>query len=88
MENTLEVKIDRMFKLEGDGKVKAFFDITLNNTVLIRGLKIVGGKDGEFIAMPGTKGKDNKWYDGVRCLSEGFKQDLMDLALEKYRGMN
>jgi len=45
-------------------KVKAFVDITLNNALVIRGLRIVDGKNGRFLAYPTVRKQDiKKMYD-------------------------
>lgn len=42
-------------------------------------LKVVQGKNGMFIAMPQTKGKNGQWYDQYRIyLSDGDQQRIID----------
>ncbi|MDD4856739.1 MAG: SpoVG family protein, partial [Candidatus Krumholzibacteria bacterium] len=38
--------------LRSDNKLKAFASITLDNRFVIRGLKIIEGAKGVFVAMP------------------------------------
>jgi stage V sporulation protein G len=44
--------------LRDDAKLKAFASITLDDCFVIRGLKIIEGKDGTFVAMPSRRRKD------------------------------
>lgn len=42
-------------------------------------LKVVQGKNGMFIAMPQTKGKNDQWYDQYRLyLSDDDQQRIID----------
>lgn len=42
-------------------------------------LKVVQGKNGMFIAMPQTKGKNDQWYDQYRLyLSDEDQQRIID----------
>lgn len=48
-----EVKIRR--RDMGDGKLKAYASITIDNAFVVRDLKIIEGKNGLFVAMPSVK---------------------------------
>lgn len=44
-------------------------------------LKVVQGKNGMFIAMPQTKGKNDQWYDQYRIyLSDDDQQRIIDVV--------
>lgn len=46
-------------------------------------LKVVNGKNGEFIAMPQSKGRDGQYYDLYRVyLSEKDTQRIIDVVAE------
>lgn len=66
----------------GDAKLKAFVTITLDNTFVVRDLKIIEGKKGLFVAMPSVKVMipcpDCKKKNPIRskyCNDCGSKQD-------------
>ena len=48
-----EVKIRR--RDLGEGKLKAYVSITIDNQFVVRDLKIIEGKKGLFVAMPSVK---------------------------------
>ena len=48
-----EVKIRR--RDLGEGKLKAYVSITIDNAFVVRDLKIIEGKKGLFVAMPSVK---------------------------------
>ena len=48
-----EVKIRR--RDLGEGKLRAYVSITIDNAFVVRDLKIIDGKKGLFVAMPSVK---------------------------------
>ncbi len=49
--------------LRDDNKLKGFASITLDDSFVVRGLKIIEGASGPFIAMPSRKRKDGTFQD-------------------------
>ena len=84
MENGLEFKVTRMHKLEGEGNVKAYVDIAVNESLLFKGLRVVEGKRGVFVSMPREKGKDLKWYETIRPMSKEIKDSIALVVLSAY----
>ena len=56
-------QVKRLVRFEGEGTVKAYCDLAIGSLFLIRGLRIVQGKNGMFVSMPRQQGKDQKWYE-------------------------
>jgi stage V sporulation protein G len=84
MERKPIVKIERMHYLEGEGSLKAFCDLLILDTFMVKGLKIVEGKKGLFLSMPREQGRDNKWYDTFYPISKETRKGLEILVLENY----
>jgi len=78
------IQISRIHRLEGESKLKAFVDVTLAG-FLIKGLRIVEGKNGLFLGMPRQQGKDGKWYNCVSALNKEALKDLSDFVLAAYK---
>lgn len=49
--------------LRDDNKLRGFASITLDDAFVIRGLKIIEGGSGPFVAMPSRKRKDGTFQD-------------------------
>ena len=49
--------------VRNDNKLKAFASITLDNMLVIRGLKVIEGAKGLFVAMPSRKRPDGTFQD-------------------------
>lgn len=72
----------------GNSKTKGFIDLELDNTLVIRGLTLVEGKDGLFLSFPSTKGKDGKYYNSVYSMDKEWTNLLQDACVKKYNECN
>jgi stage V sporulation protein G len=71
--------------LRDDAKLKAFASITLANCFVIRGLKIIEGKSGTFIAMPSRKRKDGEYQDIAHPINNEARATMEGAVLKAYR---
>jgi stage V sporulation protein G len=78
------IQVSQIRRLNGESKLKAFVDIALAGLV-IKGLRIVEGKNGLFLGMPRQQGKDGKWYSYVYPVSKEIHQELSDFVLAAYK---
>ncbi|KJJ83301.1 Sporulation stage V, protein G [Candidatus Omnitrophus magneticus] len=81
----LIIKVDRMYLLNGEGATKAFCDIVIQDIFLVKGLRIVDGKEGIFVGMPRTQAKDGKWYDIFSVLEQENRKALQNIILNHYK---
>ena len=81
----VELKVKRIHRLDGEGTLKAFCDVAVAGTFLIKGVRVVEGKKGLFVSMPQEAGKDGNWYDTVIPLTKEARQQISDLALSAYQ---
>ena len=84
MSEGLNFKVTRLHRLDGEGSLKAFVDIALNESLLLKGLRIVEGRNGLFVSMPREKGKDNRWYETVHPMSKEIKGEISSAILSAY----
>lgn len=78
------IEVARLYRVENDSSLKAFVDVIFNRQLLVKGIRVTDGRNGLFVAMPKSQGKDGKWYDTVRILDDELKQELQDTVLEAY----
>ena len=69
-------------------KTKAFVDLALDDTLIIKGLTLVEGKEGLFLSFPSKKGKDGKYYNSVYSLDKEWVKLLQDACVKKYKECN
>jgi stage V sporulation protein G len=79
-----DLQVVRLHRFEGDSKTKAFADISIGHFV-VKGLRVVEGKKGLFLAMPQEKSKDGKWYDTFFPATKEAREVLNDLVLNAYQ---
>ncbi|PIQ89579.1 MAG: hypothetical protein COV72_02390 [Candidatus Omnitrophica bacterium CG11_big_fil_rev_8_21_14_0_20_42_13] len=81
---TLEITVKRIFKIENNDTLKAFVDIAVNDVLLVKGLRIVNGKNGLFVSMPQTLARDDKWYSSVYPLTKEAREEIQEIVLASY----
>lgn len=73
----------RIFKTKSPkSKVKAFASITLNNSFVIREIRIVEGKNGLFIGWPSKREESGSWKKIVYPVAQ--EQEIENIILKKY----
>ena len=76
------MKINRM-KVGSYGKIKAFFDLELDNSIVIKGFKLIEGKDGLFVGNPSQKNAQGT-YDQLTFVPKDVGEILKKVALSYY----
>jgi stage V sporulation protein G len=67
-----------------ENKLRAYVNITLDNCFMIRGLKIIRGKEGLFVAMPNKQGKNGAFRDVAHPLNAETRKMIETKILSKY----
>jgi stage V sporulation protein G len=70
--------------LRNDEKLKAFVSITLNDSFVVRGLKIIKGNSGLFVAMPSRKRPDGQHQDLAHPINDITRKYLTDKVMVEY----
>ena len=86
MTDDLKLTVTRLHKLDGTGATKDFCDVSVLDSIVINGLRVVEGKEGLFVSMPQEAGKDGKWYNTVIPLKREVKDQIERIVLEAYGG--
>lgn len=84
MTETMEVSVKRIHRFEGEGTLKAFCDLAIGERFLIKGVRVVEGKNGLFVSMPQEMGKDGNWYDTAFPLTKELRQKVSEVVLSAY----
>ena len=78
------IQVSRIYRFDGESKLKAFADITLAG-IVIKGFSVVNGSNGLFVSMPRHQGKDGKWYNTVYPTTKELKEQLSEVVLTAYK---
>lgn len=77
----VDVKVYLLKDPEKDhGKLLGFASINLGGVFAVNGIRIYDTEKGPFIAMPSTKGKDNKYHD-VCCPTTKEMREAVNTAI-------
>jgi len=71
--------------LRDDEKLKAFVSITLNDSFVVRGLKIIHGNTGLFVAMPSRKRPDGQHQDLAHPINDQTRKYLTEIVMTEYQ---
>jgi stage V sporulation protein G len=66
-------------------KLRAYVNITIDDCFMIRGLKVILGTKGLFVAMPNKKGKNGLFRDVAHPLNTETRKMIEDKVLEEYQ---
>ncbi|HLB25522.1 MAG TPA: septation regulator SpoVG, partial [Nitrospirota bacterium] len=67
-----------------EDKLKAYVTITLDDSFVVRDLKIIQGKSGVFVAMPSKKRKDGTYRDMAHPLNTETRQMIETRVMAEY----
>lgn len=70
--------------LRDDDKLKAFASMTFNDAFVIRGLKIIEGTNGMFVAMPSRKKPDGTFQDIAHPINNESREKIESRILDEY----
>ncbi len=85
MSNGMELAVKRLVKFDGEGSLRAYCDLVISDTFLVKGLRVVDGKNGLFVSMPRQQTKQGKWFDSVETLTKETKSEVDRIVLDAYR---
>ena len=66
------------------GNLKAFASITIEDKIVITGLKVIDGKNGLFINFPQYKDRNGDYKDIAYPLNKDTRNNLNKLVLNEY----
>jgi len=78
------IKVEKMHFLEGDGTIKAFCSLLFFDSFIVKGFRVVQGKDEIFVSMPREQGRDGKWYETFSPVNQEMRDGLKEYVLENY----
>lgn len=70
--------------LRDDDKLKAFASMTFNDMFVIRGLKVIEGNSGMFVAMPSRKKPDGTYQDIAHPINNEAREFIEARILDEY----
>ncbi|MCL2516933.1 MAG: SpoVG family protein [Oscillospiraceae bacterium] len=84
-----DTKLDvRVYPIdEPKGNTKAFASVGIDDTIAIRGARVVEGEKGMYVTMPQSKDKENNYHDIAYPLSGDLRKEISAAVLAEYEKM-
>ena len=79
----MEITEVRVFPVQEE-KLKAYVTITLDGCFVVRGLKVIQGTGGLFVAMPAKRRKDGTFKDIAHPLNMETRERMERVILSEY----
>jgi len=73
----------RIFPATGNGNFKAAASMTFDDCFVVKGLRIVEGKNGLFVSMPAKEWNEN-YYDVCFPITSDFRKKIQNRVLEEF----
>lgn len=73
---------------EEGGKLKAYVDITFEESFVVHGLKIIEGQNGLFVAMPSRRMPNGEFKDIAHPITPELRAELTQVVLDTYAKEN
>jgi stage V sporulation protein G len=70
---------------EGLKNIRAFSDIRIGGSLIIKGVTVVDGKNGLFVSMPSKVGKDGKWRDSIFVADDELSKTYKETVIKAYK---
>ena len=78
----IRIRIGR--RTENIERLKAYADITFDESFVVHGLKIIDGQNGLFVAMPSRRMPNGEFKDIVHPIKPELRAEITKVILEKF----
>lgn len=78
---------DVRISLREEEKLKAFVTITFDDCFVVRGVKVIEGSDGLFVAMPSRRKPDGSFQDIAHPIHSEMRGRLEGHVLDEYQAV-
>lgn len=76
----------RINLVKGNEALKAFASITFDNEFVVKGLRVVEGRNGMFVSYPSTYSEEDKtWYDNCFPINKETRTYIENEVLDAYK---
>ncbi|MEA3297038.1 MAG: septation regulator SpoVG [candidate division Zixibacteria bacterium] len=72
-------------RLRDEERLKGFANVTFDNAFVVRGMKIIRGDEGYFVAMPSRKRPDGTHQDIAHPITSEMRKKIEAKILEAYQ---
>ena len=74
----------RIKKVDREGHLLAYASVTFDDEFVVHNIRVMSGKNGNYIMMPNRKVKSGEYKDIVHPINTNFRRKLENAILEAY----
>ena len=71
--------------LRNEERLRGFANVTFDNAFVVRGMKIIEGGNGFFVAMPSRKRPDGTYQDVAHPVNSDMRRVIEESVLKAYQ---
>lgn len=71
--------------LRNEPKIKAVCNVTFDNCFVVKGIKVVEGKNGYIVGMPSFKGRNGQYRDIAHPINSEMRKKMEEAVLNSYK---
>lgn len=80
----MEISEVRIRKVNQAGKLKAYVTVTFDNQFVVHNIKVIEGREGDFIAMPSRQLANGEFKDVAHPICSEFRDHLQEAVMKAY----
>lgn len=84
-EKEMIIDVKRFYRTDDGGKLKGFADVTLEDAITVKGVRLIEGPNGLFAGMPRRKEKDGEYHDIIVVEDKLFRQAMTNALVREYQ---
>ena len=77
----MDISEVRVRRVDQAGKLKAYVTVTFDNQFVVHNIKVIEGREGDFIAMPSRQLANGEF---AHPISSEFRDHLQQVVMEAY----
>ncbi|MFQ5815580.1 MAG: SpoVG family protein [Candidatus Hydrothermarchaeaceae archaeon] len=74
----------RIYPMEDTGNLKAYATVTLDESYVVHGIKVLEGETGLWVSMPASKNKKGEYKDVFHPITKEARESLVNAVIESY----
>jgi stage V sporulation protein G len=79
-----EITDVRIYRVEGTGNLRAYAAVTLDESYVVHGLRVLEGEAGFWVGMPASKNKRGEFKDIFHPITREARDILVKSVISKY----
>ncbi len=79
-----EVTDVRIYSMEDTGNLKAYATVTLDESFVVHGIKVLEGENGLWVSMPASKNKKGEYKDVFHPITKDSRESLVNAVIQAY----